>query len=293
MAVACLAGGPRDFYFRTDPSEISWGYSMNTSVQPTYGGQVIQLLSVSIDTLTVVAEVGKGGDEYFNKIVTYLRDLGEWQKDTNEPVTFLYAPRNINLKVYFKGINIAKTRSDLAGKLTMSFDCASDTTGTITQIAMGDAMARIHDGMGYEEASDADQAQIDAITADRKKKNTLMTVQGASGASSGGTGNSSDTSSTAPADPNGGHQDWMAAAGISSSDYGDCEILIQRESSWNPEAVNASSGACGLVQALPCSKLGPNWKDPVVALKWGDQYVKERYGGWGPALQFHYAHNWY
>lgn len=106
------------------------------------------------------------------------------------------------------------------------------------------------------------------------------------------------TASTAPAagsaaSYSGSHTDWMAAAGISPADYSAVETLIQRESSWNPNAVNPSSGACGLVQALPCSKLGPNWNDPVTALIWGQQYVDGRYGGWQGALAHSYANGWY
>lgn len=91
----------------------------------------------------------------------------------------------------------------------------------------------------------------------------------------------------------GSHSDWMSAAGINPADWSAVEILINRESTWNPNAVNPSSGACGLVQALPCSKLGPNWNDPVVALQWGDNYVKQRYGGWQQALAHSYAVGWY
>ncbi len=91
----------------------------------------------------------------------------------------------------------------------------------------------------------------------------------------------------------GSHSDWMAAAGIAPEDWSAVEILIHRESTWNPNAVNPYSGACGLVQALPCSKLGPNWNDPVVALIWGDGYVKSRYGGWQQALAHSYANGWY
>lgn len=93
--------------------------------------------------------------------------------------------------------------------------------------------------------------------------------------------------------PPGSHSDWMRAAGIAESDFGIAEWLIQKESGWNPNAVNRSSGACGLVQALPCSKLGPNWNDPVVALRWGDAYVKARYGGWTGAYNFWTANRWY
>ena len=98
---------------------------------------------------------------------------------------------------------------------------------------------------------------------------------------------------TKAASASGSKQDWMEAAGIAQSDWAAVDALITRESTWNPNAVNASSGACGLVQALPCSKLGPNWNDPVVALKWGDSYVKSRYGGWQQALAHSNATGWY
>ncbi|EPH02328.1 hypothetical protein HMPREF1531_01634 [Propionibacterium sp. oral taxon 192 str. F0372] len=91
----------------------------------------------------------------------------------------------------------------------------------------------------------------------------------------------------------GSKKDWMEAAGIAQSDWDAVDKLITRESTWNPNAVNASSGACGLVQALPCSKLGPNWNDPIVALKWGDNYVKTVYGGWQQALAHSNATGWY
>lgn len=91
----------------------------------------------------------------------------------------------------------------------------------------------------------------------------------------------------------GSHADWMSAANIPESDWSAAEILINRESGWNPRAVNSATGACGLVQSLPCSKLGPNWDDPIVALKWGNQYVKSRYGGWQQALAHSNANGWY
>lgn len=85
----------------------------------------------------------------------------------------------------------------------------------------------------------------------------------------------------------------MAAAGIAQGDFFYADWLIMKESSWNPEAVNPSSGACGLAQALPCSKIGKNWNDPATALAWMANYVKNRYGSWHAAVQFHKANNWY
>jgi hypothetical protein len=56
--------------------------------------------------------------------------------------------------------------------------------------------------------------------------------------------------------------------------------LWNRESGWNPNSVNKSSGACGIPQAYPCSKIkkqqGSNdWKAQI---RWGINYVNARYG---------------
>ena len=88
------------------------------------------------------------------------------------------------------------------------------------------------------------------------------------------------------------HSEWLAAAGIPQDQWAAAEQLVHRESSWNPNAYN-SIGACSLVQALPCSKIQGDWRDPVTALKWGHSYVVSRYGTWGAALQHSLAHNWY
>lgn len=71
--------------------------------------------------------------------------------------------------------------------------------------------------------------------------------------------------------------DWLAASNIPKESWGYADFMVQRESSWNPNAVNASSGACGLAQALPCSKMPGNWRDPVNALNWMNDYVNGRY----------------
>lgn len=84
---------------------------------------------------------------------------------------------------------------------------------------------------------------------------------------------------------------WIREAGITEVET--AYTLIMKESGCRPDAVNPSSGACSLAQALPCSKIPGNWRDPINALKWMDNYCKQRYGSWGAALSFHYSHNWY
>lgn len=91
----------------------------------------------------------------------------------------------------------------------------------------------------------------------------------------------------------GDKDDWLAASGIPRSQWGYVDSIVSRESGWNPNAVNQSSGACGLAQALPCSKVPGNPLDPVDSLRWMNGYVEGRYGGWEGAYNFWQANHWY
>lgn len=87
--------------------------------------------------------------------------------------------------------------------------------------------------------------------------------------------------------------EWMAAAGIPSSDWGYVDYVVSRESGWNPNATNSSSGACGLVQAYPCSKVPGNGYDPVDNLRWANGYATGRYGSWEGAVTFWKNNHWW
>ena len=56
--------------------------------------------------------------------------------------------------------------------------------------------------------------------------------------------------------------------------------MIVRESGFNLQAVNKVSGACGLGQALPCSKMNCplDFKGADCQIKWVINYVQKRYG---------------
>ena len=90
----------------------------------------------------------------------------------------------------------------------------------------------------------------------------------------------------------GSETDWLAASNISQGDWGYADYIVGRESGWNPNSVNKSSGACGLAQALPCSKVPGNPYNPVDSLNWMNSYVA-KYGGWEGAYNFWKTHNWY
>ena len=106
---------------------------------------------------------------------------------------------------------------------------------------------------------------------------------------------SADVASTQSAPvsaPSGGNCDsWKAAAGIPNT-YA-TNKLINNESGCDPSVYNrAGSGACGIPQALPCSKLtvdagcSLDSAGAVCQLRWMDNYVKNRYNTWEGALSF-------
>lgn len=86
---------------------------------------------------------------------------------------------------------------------------------------------------------------------------------------------------------------WLAASGIPQAHWGYVDSIVSRESSWNPNAINKSSGACGLGQQLPCGKWPGAWNDPVAALRAMNSYVVGRYGGWPQAVAFWNSNGWY
>ena len=91
----------------------------------------------------------------------------------------------------------------------------------------------------------------------------------------------------------GGNKDqWLSSSNIPRDQWGYAEWLVQKESGWNPNARN-QSGACGLAQALPCSKVPGNPLNPVDSLNWMHGYVMGRYGSWEKAVAHSKARGWY
>lgn len=113
--------------------------------------------------------------------------------------------------------------------------------------------------------------------------------------------------------PAGSHQDWMAAAGISSGDFGYVEYIVAHEGGWEPckvqggaidcsYAINGGRSGYGIVQATPGAKMasaGADWAtNPITQLKWANSYAQtcvsyRMYCGWEGAYNYWVAHhNW-
>ena len=85
--------------------------------------------------------------------------------------------------------------------------------------------------------------------------------------------------------------------GWTENDYYAIVQIVNRESNFNPYAVNKKSKACGLFQAYPCSKMvifGNDYRTNYkVQVAWGFYYIKDRYGTPSQAWSFWQSHHWY
>ena len=85
--------------------------------------------------------------------------------------------------------------------------------------------------------------------------------------------------------------------GWDSSELEPLIYLWNRESGWNPNSHNRSSGAHGIPQALPGSKMASEGSDyytnPEPQIRWGLKYIASRYGSPSAAWAHFQSRGWY
>ena len=89
----------------------------------------------------------------------------------------------------------------------------------------------------------------------------------------------------------------VRARGWGQEQYNCLVALWSRESNWRVNASNPSSGAYGIPQALPGSKMasaGADWQtNPATQIAWGLSYISSRYGSPCGAWAHSEAVRWY
>ena len=85
--------------------------------------------------------------------------------------------------------------------------------------------------------------------------------------------------------------------GWTEADFSNLVKLWTRESSWRANAHNPSSGAHGIPQSLPASKMASEGADyytnGYTQIRWGLKYIKNRYGNPSNAWAHSEQHGWY
>jgi hypothetical protein len=84
---------------------------------------------------------------------------------------------------------------------------------------------------------------------------------------------------------------------VGAAQFACLDPLWERESGWQVDAYNASSGAYGIPQALPGGKMasaGADWQtDADTQIRWGISYIDDTYGSPCGAWEHEEADGWY
>lgn len=123
-------------------------------------------------------------------------------------------------------------------------------------------------------------------------------VSAASTQQSGAKGGNTPEPSGGSASTNAALGKQMAAkVGWTGAQWDALNNIVMAESGWDVHAQNPTSGAYGIPQALPGSKMasaGSNWQNSAgVQIAWMLSYIRARYGNPVNAWNFHLAHGWY
>ncbi|MEY9929960.1 hypothetical protein ABH926_004602 [Catenulispora sp. GP43] len=185
------------------------------------------------------------------------------------------------------------------------------------QKAEADAAAKAAADKAAADKAAADKAAADKAAADKAAADKAAADQRAAAAAAANrdqqrqplpSASSSPTSTPTPTatptqkptTPSGGSYGSayaIAQSIVPSGQFACFANIIERESGWNVHATNPSSGAYGLGQALPGSKMasaGSDWENnPTTQIKWTLSYMDSRYGSPCGAWSFWQSHNWY
>lgn len=132
----------------------------------------------------------------------------------------------------------------------------------------------------------------DGVETDRQVLSTVTVSERVDEVVLVGTGNG-----TTPAGAKAIAKALVAERGWGDDQFQCLDKLWTRESHWNYKAQNASSGAYGIPQALPGSKMasvGSDWQtNPTTQITWGLGYIAGRYGNPCGAWAHSQSTGWY
>lgn len=210
------------------------------------------------------------------------------------------APRNLPLPTgpQAKRVLVASGIAAAATGVAVTTGVAGSTAGAM-QLAAAKPSTPAANAAAAQIISERQPAftrSLDRLALSRTIK--AAALSSASGAAVGGSVTISPvTAAASSGDPKAITMALMPSFGFSPSDFSCIDQIWTQESGWNVHADNPSSGAYGIPQALPGSKMasaGPNWQnDATTQIKWGLGYIKASYGTPCNAAAFKLSHGWY
>jgi hypothetical protein len=155
--------------------------------------------------------------------------------------------------------------------------------------ASADAAAKAAADEASQAAADAAKAAADAAAVDAQRQ--------AAAAQADRDRQRQSLIDNARKDPRGAARAMLGDFGFADSQFSCLSSLWSRESNWLYTATNPSTGAYGIPQALPASKMASAGADyrtnPMTQIKWGLGYIQDRYGTPCGAWAHSQATGWY
>lgn len=187
--------------------------------------------------------------------------------------------------VYYSGVAMVATGLSVSAGVS-----AKDVPG------VDGALVDLSGGTGHVSRSDlaAREQSASRSTGDRRQQADSLKSAALSDATGHAVTKSEDLTK---ADPKTLARALMPLYGLATSQFSCVDSIWDHESHWNVHANNPYSSAYGIPQALPGSKMssaGPDWQNSAeTQIRWGLNYIKERYGTACAAWSFKQSHGWY
>jgi hypothetical protein len=138
------------YSFPFNINSLNWNYNMNTQTTGTYGGRVVQILSINITTLSIQGEAGSRSN-----LITLFENFKAVQDSQNQfkvPMTFNVPSRNLTFSVYLEAFQMGWGVETVAYQYNMQLEVnqdVSNTSSNATAITATNALDRIAQGIGF------------------------------------------------------------------------------------------------------------------------------------------------
>lgn len=148
--IASLTFAGRTWRFRTNPNAVNFGYTLNTNIEQTFGGRVVQILSCKIDDLVVQVEAGNAGWAYAANLALFLRDFLDYQRAPQAaPGVFEYTTRRWKFNVYALSIPFQDEVQATVRPLELHFKVQEDISGVVSGAILDATISMLQTSVGW------------------------------------------------------------------------------------------------------------------------------------------------
>ncbi|GAA3011224.1 lytic transglycosylase domain-containing protein [Microbacterium aurantiacum] len=275
----------------------------------SFGDFTLASFSTTVEPTPVVSL--SGTDEISTAVRTALADAD----------AALEASVEVSSQVEASGLDLGDAETDIdtdaledaAERLTASLDLPAPLLPGIAE-QVSDAVSAVEKRVDAvrTDLEAAQKAEAERLAAEAEAQRIAEEEAAAAAAAEAeaaeaATSTGSSSASAAPSRPAGvytpaGDAQSIAYGMLGGYGWGDDQFgclveLWNKESGWNSQAYNASSGAYGIPQALPGSKMasaGADWEtNAATQISWGLGYISGRYGSPCGAWQHSQSVGWY